>query len=120
MKRVLFILAGMLVLALSSAVHASGFLTNLGTGVSVTKYLMHSAGGMTLWVSGISNPDGCSGADRVHLKGDLPGHDKMVAAVLAASASGRKVGFWSTGCAIIPFWGGTQTVPIVSDLWVVD
>lgn len=118
MKRAVII--GVIALSLSFAVRASGYLTDLSSGVSVTRYLMHSTGGMTIWVSGISNPDGCGGTDRVHLKGDLPGHDKMVAAVLAASASERKVGFWSSGCEVIHFWGGTQTVPIVADLWVVE
>jgi hypothetical protein len=107
-------------LSFASLSSASGYLTELGQGVSVNRYLIHSGGGMTIWVSGISNPDGCGGSDRVHLKGDLPGHDKMVAAVLAASTSGKKVGFWSSGCEVIPFWGGSQTIPIVSDLWVVE
>lgn len=115
-----FVAIGIIALCASFAVHASGYLTPLGNGVPVTRYLMHPTGAMTLWVSGISNPDGCGGTDRVHLKGDLPGHDKMVAAVLAASASGRRIGFWSRECEIIPFWGGTQTVPIVEYLWVVE
>lgn len=110
----------LVVTCLASTANASGYLTALDQGVVVNRYLMHSGGGMTIWVSGISNPDGCGRSDMVHLKGDLVGHDKMVAAVLAASASGRKVGFWSTGCEIIPFWGGTVTVPIVANLWVIE
>jgi hypothetical protein len=120
MNSIRSVLVGLTTLSFVSLSNASGYLTALDQGVSVTRYLMHSGGGMTIWVSGIANPDGCGATDRVHLKGDLPGHDKMVAAVLAASASGKRVGFWSTGCEIIPFWGGTQTVPIVADLWVVD
>lgn len=76
---------------------------------------------MTVWVSGIDNPDDCARTDIVHLKGDLLGHDRMVAAVLAASTSGKKVGFHSSGCEIIPFWGGAGgSVPVVHNLWVVE
>jgi hypothetical protein len=120
MKKSRSVLVGLGMLSFVSLSSASGYLTTLDQGVSVTRYLMHSGGGMTIWVTGISNPDGCGGVDRVHLKGNLLGHDKMVAAVLAASASGKRVGFWSSGCELIPFWGGTQTVPIVADLWVVE
>jgi hypothetical protein len=88
MKKSRSVLVGLGMLSFVSLSNASGYLTALDQGVSVTRYLMHSGGGMTIWVSGISNPDGCGGSDRVHLKGNLPGHDKMVAAVLAASASG--------------------------------
>jgi len=77
-------------------------------------------GELTLWVTGISNSDGCTGTNLVHLAGDLAGHKNMVAAVMTAYASGKKVGLWSTGCVQIPFWGGGVTYPIVHDLWVTE
>ncbi|WP_145985468.1 hypothetical protein [Marilutibacter maris] len=108
-------------LAFASVSSASGYLTPLNDGVVVKRYLMHGGGGMTVWVSGTDNPDDCARTDIVHLKGDLPGHDRMVAAVLAASTSGRKVGFYGSGCEIIPFWGDAGgSVAIVINLWVVE
>lgn len=119
MKRVLIFV---LFVVFSVNVNASGYLTSLGgPGVKITSYFTHSGGGVTLKISGsVSNPDGCEATDRVHLKGDLAGHNNMVAAALAAFASGKSVGLWSTGCETIPFWGGTSRVPIVANLWVFE
>lgn len=115
-----YFLAFLLLSCTVQTVQSSGYLTPLGQGITISKYFIHSGGGMTLWVSGISNPDNCGSANKVHLKGDLSGHDKMVAAVMAAYASGMKVGLWSSGCSSLPFWGGTVTYPIVSNLWVTN
>lgn len=84
---------------------SSGYLTKLDTGVAVDKYLIHGNGGMILWVSGIDNLDSCGDTRLVHLKGDLEGHQAMVAVVMVAYASGKKVGLWSEGCSRIPFRG---------------
>jgi hypothetical protein len=105
---------------------AAGYLTALRTGVAVTDYMVNNntgpgtVGGLTIWVSGISNPDGCTGTDKVHIKNSANGYKEMVAAVMSAVAQGKKIGFHSSGCELLPFWGGTTTYPIVSDLWIVD
>jgi hypothetical protein len=105
---------------------AGGYLTPLRTGVDVTDYMVNNntgsgtLGGITIWVSGISNPDGCTGTDKVHIKNNAPDYKEMVAAVLSAVAMGKKIGFHATGCELLPFWGGATTYPIVSDLWVVN
>ncbi len=103
-------------LLLSQSVFASGYLTPLGSGVTIQKFLMHGNGGMTLWVSGVTNPDNCGDTGLVHLKGDLPGHRNMVSAAMTAYAAGKKIGLWSAGCEFIPFWGGSTTRPIISTL----
>lgn len=111
--------------SLPRAVVAAGYLTPLGQGIEVTSYMVnngvHGGGsvGLTLWVSGISNPDSCGSIDKVHIKRTTVNYSEMVAAVISAITSGRKIGFHSTGCETIPFWGGTTTYPIVSDLWIV-
>jgi hypothetical protein len=99
---------------------AAGYLTPNGTGVTINKMTMHANGGVTLWVSGVTNADNCGDSTLVHLKGDLPGHNHMVSAAMAAYLSGKKVGLWSTGCDIIPFWGGTTTRPIIHTLWITE
>lgn len=104
-----------------NAVAFSGYLTPLGEGVPVNLYLLHRSGEMTIWVTNtsISNPDNCMNTDRVHISASLAGSQNMMAAVMTAYASGQKVGFHSSGCSTIPFWGGTITVPIISEIWVV-
>lgn len=99
---------------------ASGYLTPYGTGVKVNKITVHGGGGATLWVSGISNPDECGDTGLVHIKGDLPGQATMISTVLTAYSSGKKIGLWSNGCEVIPFWGGTTTRPLVHTLWITD
>ncbi len=99
---------------------SSGYLTPYGTGVTIEKYTVHANGGMTLWVSGLDNPDNCGDTRRAHLRGVLPGHKQMMSAAMAGYASGKKIGLWSRGCDIIPFWGGTATRPIIDTLWVTD
>ena len=112
-----FILSLLLV---SSFVFGSGYLIPNGAGVKINKITMHGNGGATLWVSGLSNPDNCGDVKLAHLKGDLPGHSNMVSTALTAYASGKKIGLWSTGCEIIPFWGGTVTRPIIHTLWITE
>jgi hypothetical protein len=50
----------------------------------------------------------------------MSGYREMVTAVMSAHAQGKKSGLWSTGCSLIPFWGGTVTDPIAHDVWVTD
>src|SRR5215469_6063748 len=103
---------------------ASGYLTGINSGATVTGYMMNdgtggSGYGMTLFVSGISNPDGCGGTDKVYIPGTDPDFNGLAAAVMAAVASGEQIGFWSSGCAVMPFFGGTVTYPVIVTLWVV-
>jgi hypothetical protein len=112
-------------MGLVSPVIGAGYLNSMGTGVTPTGYMMNNLGGindhgMTIFLAGISNPDGCNATDRVHIRSTAVGYKEMVAAVMAAKAMGKKIGFYSSGCQPIPFWGGSTTYPIVSDLWVVD
>ena len=103
---------------------ASGYLTGINSGVTVSGYMMNDGTGgggygMTLFVSGISNPDNCGGTDKVYIPGSDPDFNGLAAAVMTAVASGEQVGFWSSGCALMPFWGGTVSYPVIVTLWVV-
>jgi hypothetical protein len=111
---------------LAQAVEAGGYLTPMRVGVTVTDYMVNNnvghptIGGLTIFVSGISNPDGCGGTDMVHIKNTAPGYKEMFAAVVAAVAQGKKIGFHASGCETLPFWGGSTTFPVITDLWVVN
>lgn len=101
--------------------YASGYLTSLsGSGATISTYFTHSSGAVTLILESNTskNPDSCAVTNRVHLKGDLDGHKNMVAAALTAFASGKTVGFHSSGCEDIPFWGGNILTPVINNLWV--
>lgn len=98
----------------------AGYLTPLGTGVAIEKYHVHGGGGITLWVSGINNPDGCGDTHLVHVPPTLAGYKTMVAAAMEAHALNKKIGLHASSCATIPFWGGSVTYPIVTDVWVTD
>jgi hypothetical protein len=110
-------------------VNAAGYLTPFGTGVAVTDYMINNNVGnggadigLTILLPSIvvSNPDSCGSTGLLHIKASNPGYKEMVAAVMAAVASGRKIGFHAKGCQLLPFFGGTTTYPIISDLWVVN
>ena len=107
---------------MSTSVFASGYLVPLGQGVEVLRVHAHSGGGLTLWIhqNSIQNPDSCKGTDKVHIRSSLAGYDAMVTVVMSAYTAKKKIGFWSSGCSTIPFWGGTITYPIVHDLWITD
>jgi len=100
---------------------SSGYLTPLGTGIEVQKIHAHSNGSITLWVlsSSIANPDNCGRTDKVHIKA-VGEYKTLVSMVLTAYASGKKIGLWSNGCEIIPFWGGSLTFPVVNNIWITD
>ncbi|MCL1126201.1 hypothetical protein [Shewanella surugensis] len=99
---------------------AAGYLTSLGNPeATITSVFTHAEGHVTLIVSGVTlNPDECGDLGRVHIQADLPGHKNLVSAALTAFASGKKVGFYTTGCEVIPFWGGTSTRPVINSLWI--
>jgi len=101
---------------------SSGYLTNLGQGVTVQKVHAHGSGGITLWVDAtkLKNPDQCDRMDKVHIRSSLNGYNAMVTAVMTAYSTNKKIGMWSTGCSVIPFWGGTKTAPILRDVWITD
>ena len=113
-------------IGVSSSGWASGYLTSMGQGVVVTSYVMNnsvppgSGTGMTLFVSGtISNPDACVATDKIHIPSTVPNDSTLVAAVMSAVAAGQSIGFWSSGCSVISFWGGSVTYPQAWTLWVV-
>lgn len=111
----------------SKTASASGYLTVLNQGVTISGYMMNNDtdggafghSGMTLFISGISNPDGCSGTDKVFIPSSVSNYNSLVAAVISAYASGQHVGFYSSGCGTMPFWYGSTTYPFVVTLWVI-
>lgn len=122
MKRIIFAVAAATALSIGTphSARSSGYLVPLNQAIAVSRYHMHGGGGMTLSVSGISNPDNCAGTDLVHIPSSLTGYKEMVASVMAAVAAGKRIGSWSSHCSILPFWGGGTTYPVVADLWVMD
>ena len=99
---------------------AAGYLTPYGVGTTIEKYLLHGEGGITLWVTGLANPDGCGANNLVHVPATLQAYKNLASAVMLAHAAGKKVGFYGSGCSTLPFWGGAVTYPVVSNIWVTD
>jgi hypothetical protein len=110
---------------MATVASASGYLTPLAQGITVNGYMMNNSTGgaastgMTIWVSGISNPDSCGGTDKVFIPSSVANYSALVAAVISAFTAGQHIGFWSSGCDLMPFWGGTTTYPYVVTLWAV-
>src|SRR5689334_21319974 len=81
---------------------ANGYLTPLQQGVTVGGYMMDngvgSGGdtGMIVWVSGISNPDACGGANMVFIPNSVANYSALVASVVSAFSAGQHVGFYSS------------------------
>jgi hypothetical protein len=132
-NRILFAIAAACTLdAWVQSANAGGYLTPFRTGVEVSDYMINNNVGyggthigLTILLSSaasaaVSNPDSCGSTSLLHIKSSDPGYKEMVAAVMAAAAAGRKIGFHSKGCELLPFFGGTITYPIISDLWVVN
>lgn len=113
-------LAVVMLLISSSASMAAGYITDFsGEGVSVYKYFVHTTGAVTFFVTGAQhNPDGCYSIGQFHIKSDTTGRKEMISALMMAFAAGKKVGLYSSKCEVIPFWGGTNEYPIISNLWV--
>ncbi len=101
---------------------SSGYLHALGTGGEIDKYQILGQAGLVVWMKDNhpSNPDNCSEKKRVYIKSSMPQYQDMVGLIMAAHAQGKKVGFWSSGCATNYFWGGSATFPEVRDLWTAD
>ena len=88
-------------------------------GVEITKYFTHEAGGITLYISGdVINSDNCPATYRVYIPHDLVGRDSLASAALTAFISGKKIGLHASGCQTTYFWGGSEQVPIINNLWV--
>ncbi len=115
-----FFLSLFLLLGATSTSYAGGYLTSLSTGIVISEYLLHETGGMTVFTSGLSNPDSCTRVDRVHIDKDHSQIEVYRAAIITAAETGKKVGFYASHCATTHFWGGTQTVPIISNIWIRD
>ncbi|TQV86923.1 hypothetical protein [Aliikangiella coralliicola] len=95
------------------------YFTDYNAGVTITRIHVHSGGGITLHISGaVKNLDGCAVTDKVHLKGNLAGHQNMLSHAMMAFTTGKKVGLHASGCEVIPFWGGGLMTPIIDNLWV--
>ena len=107
-------------LLLSSYSSAYEYLTSFsGPGVTINRYFVHTGGGLSLLLNeNIPLSSNCNVTNHVYIKPETPGFDVMASAALAAFAVGREIGLHGDGCELIPFWGGTQTRPIVTDLWV--
>jgi|GEM_PF-2141517 len=101
---------------------SQGYITPLGQGIEVLKIHGHRDGGITVWVdsSSVQNPDNCGGVDRLHIPSNLQGYDTMVTLVTTAFTANKKIGFWSSGCDNIPFWGSVRTYPIIKDVWLTN
>ncbi|MCG7560816.1 MULTISPECIES: hypothetical protein [Pseudoalteromonas] len=97
------------------------YITHLNSsGVEITRFFTHENGAVSLYISGaVDNLDECTSTFRVYIPHDLPGKNIMVSSALAAFASGKKVGFHGSGCRTTSFWGGTQDVPIVNNMWII-
>jgi len=108
------------IILLATNVHSAGYLTNLNSPkISITKIFSHSNGAITLFVTGVDlNPDECGLVSHLHIKADNLGFKNMLSLALSAQATGKKIGVYSSGCEVIPFWGGTVKRPIVRELWI--
>ncbi len=110
-----------IVLLSSQFAYSSGYVAPFDNEATIDKVVMHDNGGVTLWITAMpKNPDSCTNSTLAYIKTDLTGRNNMVSAALMAFAAKKKVGLWSSGCEILPFWGGTLTSPIINTLWVVD
>jgi hypothetical protein len=115
-------IGALLCLPLLSAQHAeaAGVLTPNGTGTRVLKYQAHGQGGLTVWVVGISNPDGCGSTTVVHIPYSLEGYNVLVSSVMSAHMLDKKIGIQGSGCTLIPALNSQSTYPVVSETWTVD
>ena len=68
-------------------------------------------------VAPFNNPDGCGNSTMVMILTSAAGYTDMYAAILAAQASGKSVGFWLHGCAATS-WG--FTIPTVYSVSVIS
>ena len=87
-------------------------MTDLGAPeATITQVFTHGSGAVSLFISGApDNPDSCNDPGIVHLKGNLAGHNQVVSTILMAFAAGKKIGLYSGGCEVIPFWGAHKHI----------
>ncbi|KZY41288.1 hypothetical protein A3757_17995 [Oleiphilus sp. HI0117] len=109
-------------LCISSDLFAYEYLTDLsGPGVTIKRYFVHKNGGLSLILNeNVPKNSECNVKNHVYIKPDINGQSLMTSAALAAFASGKAIGLHGDGCETIPFWGGSSTRPIVTDLWVFE
>lgn len=113
-----FLICLMLFLATSSA-HAKYITALNGAGVSIERVFVHESGAVSIYISGdIVNLDQCTSTFRVYIPPTAIAKGEMLSLALFAYASGKRVGFHGSGCSTTPFWGGTQDVPVVNNMWV--
>ncbi len=120
MKRLRILICCLLMaLGFCHKANAAGYLTSLSDGIIVTEYFLYGSGAITLFTSGLSNPDGCTTTARVHIPSNTAGLEGMKAAIMTAVETGKKIGFYSTGCDTIPFWGASAgSGPHISHIWI--
>ena len=120
MKKVFGSSLFLILVFVSANVSSYEYLTGFGgPGVIIDKYFVHNNGGLSLILnSNIPRSSNCDVKNHVYIKPGTGGFDLMASSALAAFASGKEVGLHGDGCETIPFWGGTSTRPVVTDLWV--
>lgn len=110
-----------LLILLVPVAHARYISPLSGPGVEVKRVFVHEDGAITLYIAGnIVNLDSCSATYRVYIPGSLPGKEAMTSVALVAMLSKKTIGLHGSGCSTTPFWGGTETVPVVNNLWIFE
>ena len=90
-----------------------------GQGVLIERVFVHESGAISIYIAGeLKNLDNCTATFRVYIPPTATAKDEMLSLALFAYASGKRVGFHGSGCSTTSFWGGTQDVPIVNNMWV--
>ena len=116
MKKILICLMLFLV---TNSVHAKYITALNGAGVTIERVFVHESGAVSIYINGgIANLDQCTSTFRVYIPPTAKSKDEMLSLALFAYASGKRVGFHGSGCSTTPFWGGTQDVPVVNNMWV--
>ena len=99
-KKFLFLLFLLSLLITVSSAEAKYITALNGPGVLIERVFVHESGAISIYIAGdLKNLDNCT-------------------ATLFAYASGKRVGFHGSGCSTTSFWGGTQDVPVVNNMWV--
>lgn len=116
MKKILICLMLFLVVTPTYAKYITAL---YGGGVSIERVFVHESGAVSIYINGgIVNLDQCTSTFRVYIPATAKAKDEMLSLALFAYASGKRVGFHGSGCSTTPFWGGTQDVPVVNNMWV--
>ena len=103
----------------ANSVHAKYITALNGAGVTIERVFVHESGAVSIYINGgIANLDQCTSTFRVYIPPTAKAKDEMLSLALFAYASAKRVGFHGSGCSTTPFWGGTQDVPVVTNMWV--